>query len=233
VPVLILSSVGLIGLVFPFIKATRNLTAGAKLDPRVLVETFTSVENPLIAIVSEMGSTLRTVAHTIELVPAARSFDLGLSYVYAALTVFPNLFWDIHPTVARGLAAHWLVETVSPTLASVGGGYGFSFIAEAYLNFGWIGAAIILLLIGALLAAVILRAQRTTDPAALALVAAVGAFFLVFARGESGSIVRELVWYALGPYIAVRVLSRLMVRRPPERSRLDRTRHRLSRAQQP
>jgi oligosaccharide repeat unit polymerase len=232
VPVLFASGIALLGLVFPFVKATRNLTAGAKLDTSALVEAYTSVDNPLIAIVYEMGSTLRTVAHTIQLVPETRGFDFGLSYLYAALTAFPNLFWDIHPTVARGLAAHWLVSTVSPTLASVGGGYGFSFIAEAYLNFGWVGVSVLLLLLGALLAAVVLWAQRTTDAVALALVASLGAFFLVFARGESGSIVRELVWYALGPYVAVRLLSQLMPRSSANRRISNRARRRLGRVQQ-
>jgi hypothetical protein len=102
-----------------------------------------------------------------------------------------------------------LVRTVSPALAEYGGGYGYSFIAEAYLNFGWVGITLVLALIGALLAAVAVWAQRAEDPSRLALAASFGAFFIVFARAESGAIFRGLVWYALGPYIAVRILMSL------------------------
>lgn len=205
-PVLILAGIGMLGILFPFIKVTRNLTSGAKLDLAMLVEAYASVDNPLVAIISEMGFSLRTVAHTVQLVPEVRGFDLGLSYVYASLTIFPNLFWDIHPTVAHGLAAGWLVRTVAPSLASIGGGYGFSFIAEAYLNFGWLGITIVLAIIGGLLAAFVVWGQKTDDPARLALLASFGASFMIFARGESGSIVRDFVWYALIPYAIVRIM---------------------------
>ena len=60
----------------------------------------------------------------------------------------PNLFWDIHPTIARGLACDWITETVDPFADLVGGGLGYSFIAEAYLNFGWFGVPIVTGIIG-------------------------------------------------------------------------------------
>jgi oligosaccharide repeat unit polymerase len=205
-PILVASALILFGIIFPLVQATRDLTEGAKLNVGTLAETFASTDNPLLAIISEMGHSQMTVAHTIQLVPEARSYDFGLGYAYAMLTVFPNLFWEIHPTVEHGLAASWLVNTVSPSLASIGGGYGYSFIAEAYLNFGWIGITLFLGLFGAVFALVVLWAQRTADPAGLAMAATLGAFIMIFARGESGSIVRELVWYAFGPFFAIQFM---------------------------
>ena len=45
----------------------------------------------------------------------------------------------MHPSVAHGQPSDWLIETVNPYLAERGLGLGFSFIAEAYMNFGKVG----------------------------------------------------------------------------------------------
>jgi oligosaccharide repeat unit polymerase len=155
-------------------------------------------------------------------VPLFRDFDLGVGYLYAFFTIIPNLFWEIHPTIAHGLAAHWLVQTVAPASAALGRGYGFSFIAEAYLNFGWIGAPIVLGFIGFLLARLVLWAQRKYEPAKMATVASFLAFFLIYARGESGSIVRPLFWYALLPYFLVHFMSHSRKARPKASSPVTR-----------
>lgn len=192
-------------IIFPLIKVTRNLTGDDKFSFTVLREAFLGIENPIIFIINEMGESMRTVALTLQLVPSVRDFDMGISYIYALLTIFPNLFWDIHPTIARGLAANWLVWTVDPSFASSGGGLGYSFIAEAYLNFGWFGSPIILAIIGYLFAKFTLNAIKSQDPAKMAMVASFISFFFFYARGESGSNVRPLIWYSFFPYACVKL----------------------------
>ncbi len=205
-PVLIVGGAFVLFVVFPIIMAVRNIPGVERLSLSVFLTGFFSLQNPVLSILNEMGGTLLTVAHTLELVPRIRDFDWGVGYAYSLLTVFPNLFWEIHPTVARGLYAHWLTATISPATFYAGGGYGFSFIAEAYANFGWVGTPLALAAIGFLFARVVLWALRSDDPARLATVASFMAFFLIYARGESASVVRPLIWYAFLPYFLVQML---------------------------
>lgn len=193
---------------FPTIMAVCNLPGSERLTLDAHIRGLFSIESPAIATLQEMGGTLLTVAHTLELIPAARGFDLGLGYLYAMLTVFPNLFWEIHPTVARGLFSNWLVATVAPAAYYAGGGYGFSFIAEAYANFGWIGTPAVLGLVGFLFAKLALWGKTSNAPERAATIASFLAFFLIYARGESALVIRPLIWYAFLPYVMVKLLQR-------------------------
>jgi hypothetical protein len=91
-------------------------------------------------------------------------------------------------------------------VAAAGGGLGYSFIAEAYLNFGWFGAPIWLAFIGYLLMRLFMQSD-TSDPARHAMVASFLSFFFVFTRGESAIVVRGLVWYACLPYLLAAILT--------------------------
>lgn len=195
--------------VFPLVKATRNTSGRERISAEHLVANFVSIDNPVIASVQEMGGSMETVAHTITLVPETRDYDMGGSYFYALLTVVPNLFWDVHPTVVRGTPSHWLIWTVNPYTATRGGTIGYSFIAEAYLNFGWLGVPAILGLGGFLYARFVLWASRPNMPARLALAACVACFFTFYARAGADVVFRGLVWYSLVPYVLVLWTSRL------------------------
>lgn len=204
---LLLASAFLLFVVFPVVSVFRNSTGGQRLSLKELYTAFASVDNPAVAILHEMGSTMRITAHTIELVPGYRVFDLGASYLYAMSAVIPNLFWSgYHPASMHELNI-WLVQIADPSLANLGNALGFSFIAEAYLNFGWIGAPIALGIMGFLLGRFILWAQWSADPLKIAMVGAFTGFFLLFARGESVILFRPLIWYALFPYLSVLVLT--------------------------
>jgi len=198
--------------VFPIIKLVRNFEGAARLTIGTYFDAFSQLANPAVAILSEMGGSIITISWTLELVPSIRDFDWGLSYLYAVLTLFPNLFWDVHPTVAHGLLAHWLVWEEAPEFAAMGGGYGYSFIAEAFLNFGWIGAPVALCMIGYLVGRFTLWANTPKLPIIrVAAVASFMSFFFIFARGESGSVVRSLVWYSLLPYGLAYFLMRVKI----------------------
>ncbi len=143
--------------------------------------------------------------------PGLREYDLGLSYAYALLTVVPNAFWDIHPTIAHGLAGTWLTNLTEPVLARMGGGIGYSFMAEVYLNFGWFGVGA-LILIGFLFARLVLWATEVDSLSRMAGLASFTSSFLFFVRSESGAVLRPLFWYALVPYLACHGAARLRQR---------------------
>jgi oligosaccharide repeat unit polymerase len=184
--------------VAPISRETRALEGLERIKLETLITSYKSLENPVVSSISEMGGSLGTVAYTYTLVPAARAFDYGVGYAYAFLTVLPNFFWGLHPTIAHGKASEWLVATVDPYAASHQGGLGYSCIAEAYLNFGWVGVPIVMGLVGFGIAALTswgAKGNRTH----VAMVAVLTAFVLRFPRDESASLVRAVVWYSWLP----------------------------------
>ena len=157
--------------------------------------------------INEMGNTMRAVIFTRQLVPNDYDFQWGTTYLYSIFSVFPNLFWDIHPSQSHHLGA-WLTKIVAPEYYKIGGGLGYSFIAEAYINFGWIGVTFLNILFGYLYAMFCLWAQKQNDIAKIATVACFLIIFPMFARGESLTIMRPLIWYSFIPYLTVRVLGK-------------------------
>jgi len=173
----------------------------------VLLQSYDVMDNnPLVLAIREMGGSFITIVYTTELVPQVRSFEWGMSYLSAMGTVFPNFFWDIHPSLAGGLPSYWLTKEVDPYSANTGHTLGFSFIAEAYLNFSWIGTPLFMSGIGYLLAQFVLRVWKRPDPLRLAIQAVSISFVLFVARGESHLIVRPIFWECLIPYLLVMYL---------------------------
>ncbi len=198
----------LLMVVAPLVRQVRNLGGSDRFSMTTLVEAYTSIENPVLALLNEMGGTVFTVAYTLELVPAARPFEWGMGYVRAFLNAIPIL--DL-PT-DYPVAGEWLAWAVKPEWAANGFGFGYSFIAEAFLNGGWFGAPLVLLGLGAAIVGVARWAERSGDAARIACVASFLPAFLFFARGEALSLARPILWYALLPYLAVLLLRRLAER---------------------
>jgi hypothetical protein len=193
-------------LLFPVVRLTRLLAGGDRIDSLRLEYLADQVGNPILNLLEETGSTLAVAAYSLELVPAERAYDKGWGYAYAASTVFPNLFWDLHPAVAQGRYTDWLVRRVNPWVAERGGSLGFSIVAEAYVNFGALGGPVFLGLVGFAFSYFAGRSEAG-DVARMAACAAFLAFWLFVARGETGAMVRPLVWYSLVPYGLVVALS--------------------------
>ncbi|MDD1777929.1 MAG: O-antigen polysaccharide polymerase Wzy family protein [Candidatus Helarchaeota archaeon] len=196
----------LLFIVFPLVKDIRNVAGEDRLSSNILIDAFFSIDNPAVAIISEIGGSMKTIAYTLELVPDIRPFDMGEGYLYSFLTIIPNFFWEIHPTVGRGLATDWLIQMVDPFNAFVGGSIGFSFISEAYLNFGWVGGPMVAGLIGFLFGKLVLWADASGDRGKLAMIASFSAFFPFLARGESAQVIRALLWYSFIPYACIYLL---------------------------
>jgi oligosaccharide repeat unit polymerase len=197
-------------IVFPLVRQVRE-AGGEKLSGAFLTEAFTSIDNPAIAILAEMGISMTTIAYTIDLVPAYRPHDTGVSYYYALLTILPNVFGGrVHPAVAHGSLSDWLIWTVDPSQAKIGLGFGYSFIAEAYMNFGDIGGPVALAGLGAMLVLVWQWAERSGKLLRFAVIGCMLCYLPRYSRGESVSISRELIWYGFLPYLMVVVMALLL-----------------------
>ena len=200
---LMIAAVAVVLVVLPLVGATRNIKGGDRLSIQSFVEAYTSDSSPPIALLHEMGGSLNTVAYTTTIVPSTHDFELGESYGYAFLTVFPNLFWDLHPTIAHGIPSIWLTWQVDPFLANIGGGLGFSLIAEAYLNFGWIGIPIILFAIGLLYGRLTSWYELSMDSTKFAIAACFCNVFTLYARSEMAVLFRGIIWYCVIPCLLI------------------------------
>lgn len=205
IPKSILLSVSFIILfiVFPLISMTRNLSGAYRLNFDFLFAAFFSIDNPMVKILYEMGLSMMTVAHTIDLVPATKSFEMGSSYFYSLLTIIPNIFGGLHPAAVHGSPSGWITFAVAPKFGEIGGGLGFSYLAEAYLNFGWIGGFIFLTCFGYIVGKLAVYTFKIESLSTFALVASFLSFFLKYSRADMFSVVRPLLWYSFMPFIAI------------------------------
>lgn len=194
--------------VFPMISVFRASTGEDRLSWSSFTRTLETIENPAVSALSEMGTSMNTTAHTMDLVPAIRDFDAGASYLFAALTVVPNIFGTpLHPSTERGTPSEWLIRTVSYRVAMAGGGMGYSYIAESYLNFGWMGPPLVMVILGFALAALECAAvSRNASSGIVCLMGVVVYFCVIYARAESASIVRGIVWCGVIPFLVLRLV---------------------------
>jgi hypothetical protein len=147
-------------------------------------------------VLSEMGYSVMAVVYTMDLVPAVRDFSWGESYLTSLLAVVPGL------TADRESEESWLTYMVSPETAAIGGGLGFSFIAEAYLNFG-IGAPLALGLAGLCLGHFAGWSHAGGRSGRLAFAACAISILLFSARASSLSFVRRVLVLCVLPYFVL------------------------------
>jgi oligosaccharide repeat unit polymerase len=193
--------------VFPLVRAVRDTRGLDRTSVEFVTSAWSSIDNPVVGSLAEMGYSMNTVAYTLELVPTTRPFDGGVSYLYALLAGFPNVAWSVHPTTAHGTLSAWLVYTVMPYAAANGNGLGYSFSAEAYENFGWIGVPLVLFVTGWIAGRLSEAVRGRSDPAILALGATLLLTATLYARAETADLVRSVCWYSILPYLLIRLLS--------------------------
>lgn len=172
-----------------------------------ILNEYVGSKNPIFELIYEMGNTMNVTGWVILLVPAARNFLYGASYFTSLLTLIPNVFWNIHPAVKAGTLADWLVMSIDPSFAEIGGGYGFSIFAEAYMNFGYYFSLLFIFVVGMIVMKFILWGWKEDRIARRLVRATFFSFSLVIARGETVSIMRYLMWYSIFPYIAVKFIT--------------------------
>lgn len=83
----------------------------------------------------------------------------GLSYLKAPVTFIPRILFPGRPPVL----SEWYVATFHPELAAQGGGMGFFFLGEAYLNFGLLGIVGVMFLAGVVFRCATVYVRRHLD----------------------------------------------------------------------
>jgi len=189
----------LVLIIFPLISSTRNTAGEDRLSLEALRLAYFSLRNPAVSIFYEMGNSMNTIAYSLELIPDTRPYSYGSGYLKALRLVVPSSIWPSDS--AYDSYADWLVWQVQPHFARIGGGLGYSFIAEGYANFGCLGAFLLPGLVGFLAAALHLFAEDSGRPASMAFVGSTLAVMFFLVRSESGSIVRPILYYAVVPYL--------------------------------
>lgn len=94
----------------------------------------------------EMGNTLDVVVRSMAVVPVREDYFGGKTYAWALARALPNM--SLQPREWGFVSSKWIVEETAPDIAARFGGFGYSIVAEAYINFGAIGAGAFLLLLG-------------------------------------------------------------------------------------
>lgn len=93
------------------------------------------------------------------------SYLHGASYLWTPLILIPRLLFPDRPPVL----SQWWVNRYHPDIAARGGGMGFFFLAEAYLNFGVIGVIMFMCLMGVVYRAVYSYLKQSKDDGRVAL----------------------------------------------------------------
>ncbi|WP_175550472.1 O-antigen polysaccharide polymerase Wzy [Bacteroides luti] len=99
-------------------------------------------QNSALNTICEMGGSMFCLIKTKDYVPNTEDYRYGKSYLFSFTTLIPNInFWKIHPAVKESDLNAWLTKKVD-----MGYGTGFSMVAESYINFGWFGSIVMLLM---------------------------------------------------------------------------------------
>jgi hypothetical protein len=182
---------------FPLIAQVRAQSLAERRRELSLLEV--GGEPAFVPAVREMGGTMLTITETIDLVPTVRPYDEGLGYLLALSTAVPNVFGELHPAVRRGTYAQWLMARIDPVQFALGGGVGYSMIAEAYANFSWAGAPAVMFVFGLALSAAVGWCRRQPAVIGMAVEATLMAATITLPRAESSNVARGIVWYVLLP----------------------------------
>jgi hypothetical protein len=133
-------------------------------------------------------------------VPVQEGFRLGQTFIDAFEILLPL---PLHPN--RPLApTQWFVNLVDPAVAAVGGGYSYALIAEGYLNFGILGAAIVTFLEGMLLrAAVAYRRKCPHSRSGMLIYSVALSSTIMMIRGDFATLLKVGVVIAGFPAIVI------------------------------
>lgn len=121
-----------------------KLYRGSKNVADAVAETFQASTYEMLF--HEMGNTLDVVVRSMAVVPVREDYFGGKTYVWAVARALPNM--SLQPREWGFVSSKWIVEETAPDIAARFGGFGFSIVAEAYINFGALGVGGFLFLLG-------------------------------------------------------------------------------------
>lgn len=180
--------------IFPAVRESRN---EGGLSTMSADEIFTN--NAIFETVHDMGKSLQTHVYTKQLVPEKYPYRYGYTYLMNLTTAMPNLFWSRHPAEVYGSLGKWLTKIVNYDFYAFGGALGYSCVAEAYINFGYIGIILIAFIFGFTLLSVENKVEYYNSPIMYASLCIVSMYLVSYSRGEFADLVRGFFWYMLIP----------------------------------
>lgn len=189
--------------VFPAVRATRNSGGISNLT---FTEIFSVENNEIFSTINDMGKSMQTVIYTQKLVPTDYPFRYGVSYLMNLTEIIPNFFWTRHPAEVYGSLGRWLTKIVDPSFYEFGGALGYSCVAEAYINFSWIGIIAVAFLLGVIITKVENCVENNSYAVSYASWVIVANYLLMYPRGELSTIVRGFFWYMLIPLIFTKLI---------------------------
>ena len=163
-----------------------------------LVEQFGLDE--IVNLMAEPVTVLLALTETIYQVPGQEPFWLGRSFVDAFEILIPL---PLHPE--RPIApSQWFVNLIDPRIAAAGGGYSYALLAEGYLNFGILGAAVVAFVEGVVVRAAVTYRRLSPFSKSRILVYAVGvSLTIMMIRGDFASLLKAGIVGSLVPAVLV------------------------------
>ncbi|WHY33852.1 O-antigen polysaccharide polymerase Wzy [Cytobacillus firmus] len=162
-------------------------------------------ENLFIVTIIELGGSMFPLAKVMQIFPSNVEFWEGKSYVYAVISVVPNLgFWDIHPATKYADGPHWLMDYLNMSY-----GPGFSLFADAFRNFGWIGF-FVFIIFGFIFGKIYSSIDKNTiliRPDIFCLVMIFAEATIMSVRGDNLYIIRPLFYIVIPIYILIRIIN--------------------------
>ena len=145
----------------------------------------------------EFGSVVPTLADVVAEVPRSHDYRWGATYVEALGVIVPRAVWPSRP-FAPG---EWYAARFYSEVWESGGGYGFSPVAEAYLNYGIAGVLLLAMLLGALLFWIEQAVLAAAAPSPKAILFALAIPWLAFSwRLDAASVIKNYAVLNVAPF---------------------------------
>ncbi len=153
----------------------------------------------------ELGWSMSSLMHTMEFVPSIQSFRYGKSYLYGLTAAIPNVgIWQVHPAKIHSNLGDWLQN-----MLDIDYGPGYTAIAEFYINFGWYGV-LVAIIVGYIVARILGSLNKdsiSTNPLSAVMVFLVMLLLLKpMVRSSFSAVVRSLVYNVCVYYVFIKMI---------------------------
>lgn len=189
-------------LIFVVFTAIAGSRGTANRDLSSMMEVDIDKGNPALFTLSEMGGSLQPLMHCLDILPNKMNYKYGESYLYSIITIIPNMgFWDVHPATKKANLGNWLQDYLG-----INYGLGFSIVAEAYYNFGYLGCFMMTFLGWCFtkIYHLVSRSELMRNPIAF-IIAVIFLFFTIkLVRNSFEFAIRAILYYCLPMYWIMR-----------------------------
>lgn len=107
----------------------------------------TNLANRTLGRLSLLGQTANVIEATPERVP----YQYGRLYSYMIFSVVPRLFWEDKPSVNDANRWYQVAYRLTDPKGLRGVSIATGYLAESYINFGWLGPPLVIFLVGVIL----------------------------------------------------------------------------------